>query len=120
MGKAKSAVIECRADVRSLATLLRYYWNSPRITAGGVPRTKSGLVSAAVEDLTTILVYNNLVKRETSTEEAIKYLERYGMSNVNPRGRGHKEVLKQLEIERPTVEDDILKDVLEEMDDEDS
>ena len=92
MNKTKSGSFETRMDVRTIATLCAYY-----VKQGDPPASLGGLLSTALEDMTTILERNKLVERITDTLDAKKLLEAT-VGRATHR-RGSRALIKQIQVE---------------------
>ena len=89
MGNVKTAIVEARVDIRSMAVLVRYI----KDTMPEVRLTRCGVVSICMEMLVEILTQNKKVSVLESTESALMYLRRMGLE---PKGRGEKSLRKKL------------------------
>ena len=96
--EVRSCAIETRTDVRTPASILKFYLaNDKRVS------TLSGLISAVLEDFLSILEENKLVERIKSTEEAKRLLESYtGRATYR---RGERMLIKQMSAESLKIDD---------------
>ena len=93
--RMNDSVLQLRCDRRTIATLAEFFFND-----GEQIMSLSQLGRMAIEELRQILVDNNLVDDVLSTEDATKTLDRLGMGNLNPRGKGKRNYTKALRIEQ--------------------
>lgn len=95
IGAAKTAVLEVRADMRDIATILSYYKRN------GVPmRSRSDLVAMALHDFADMLAGAGLQPIITSTEQALNILETvFGSGSMNHAARGTSNLQRQLQYE---------------------
>ena len=88
----KSAVIECRTDVITLARLATYYAKN-----GVSISTKSALARTVFEHLTSILEAQELLTPIETAVDAIGTLEVLGLSGFNRSKRGLSTLLQDIE-----------------------
>ena len=91
-------VIEGRADIRSIATLARYF-----IEQGNAPRSKSELVRFIIETFSDILVDNGITERFRSTQRAKAYMDRIAMGPSRD-DKLYNSLLQQ--IQKETLQDE--------------
>jgi hypothetical protein len=97
--KPRTAVMEARLDIRTVATILRYF-NSKGI----FPHTRSLLLRLIAEGYADALVRNNLSEYFTSTADALNYLKAQGLPVGEVGKRGTYNLVKQLEQEDITLD----------------
>ena len=95
--EVKSAVYDTRVDVRTVATLCRYY-----IDQHDPPASLSGLISDSLEDFVDVLESNKLVKRVEDTLEAKQMLE--ATLGRATHKRGDRALIRQIQVETVTHE----------------
>ena len=90
----KTAVMESRVDMRSLASITRYL-----IKKGYNPSTKSSLIRVGIESFAVILKSNDLDKGFDSTHEALQFMNNVGYVFGRLGDKGNKELVIQLQAE---------------------
>lgn len=93
----KSAVIETRIDVRKFADLVLF--------SGGENKTKSGIISSAINNYHAHLVFNKNLKPTETVEEAVAILRENGIEFK--RGKRHRPIIKALQDEVDLSENEV-------------
>ena len=97
-------IIESRTDIRILASLAKFYTSK-----GITPRTRSSLVSIALEDFVLLLQKNKHLTITKQPSMAILQLRKLGFHFYKRQGRTEQSIIKDLQIETKGLHDDQTK-----------
>lgn len=89
--KPKTCVLEARVDIRTLATLLKYF-----LTKGVRPTNRAQLVRVSLEAYSGLMEKINAVTPFEETEEAMRFLSQQGFHFGKIGNRGNRSLVEQL------------------------
>lgn len=92
--KPRTIVIETRLDIRTIASLLRYF-NSKAL----FPNTRASLLRLIAEGYANLLTSNNFMEMITATDEALNYMKTQGLPIGEVGQRGNMSLARQLQAE---------------------
>ena len=100
----KTAVMEARVDMRSLASVTRYL-----ISRGYNVSTKSSLIRTALEMFTIVLRNNRLEEGFISTADALNYMNSVGLDFGKIGQKGNKSLAIEMQKETLVADFDVPK-----------